>query len=307
MSEQPWDADRELTVAQVTRAIRSQFPDVAANGVRPIGSGWENDAFVVDDRWVFRFPRRSEVAEQIDKERRLAPIVARALSDLGVEVPAMSMLGQPCEEFPYRFTGYPRLPGIPADQVPEGKIDTTAVAEALGTALARLHSISADSLTHVGLPTDSSGPADSLAEVRESADLLRSLNIPEVQQCLEWVTDSSVLPPPYAGEHRFIHNDISADHTLVDPETGRLVGLLDFGDAAFGDPVVDFVGLPSWPGWEATNAALGTYSMPIDHGFRDRLEFMGRANPLIWLHDALLQGGDLEKHRRWVLNALGSA
>jgi hypothetical protein len=28
---------------------------------------------------------------------------------------------------------------------------------------------------------------------------------------------------------------------------------------------------------------------------------------LTWLHDAHLQGGDVEKHRRWVLNAFGSA
>lgn len=306
MSEHPWDADRELTVAQATSAIQSQFPEVAANVVQPIGSGWDNDAFVVDDRWIFRFPRCRDVADQLDKERRLAPIVAQALSDLGIAVPAMSMPGQPCDDFPYRFTGYPRLPGIPADQLPEGQIDTTAVADALGAALARLHSISADSLTHVGLPTDSSGPAHSLAEVRESADLLRALDGPDVQRCLEWVMDSSVLPPPYAGELRFVHSDIATEHIFVDPETGRLVGLLDFGDAVFGDPAIDFASLPSQLGWEATEAALGTYSIPIDRGFLDRLEFMSRANPLTWLHYAHLQGGDVEKHRRWVLNAFGS-
>jgi aminoglycoside phosphotransferase (APT) family kinase protein len=119
--------------------------------------------------------------------------------------------------------------------------------------------------------------------------------------------DSSVLPPPYAGELHFVHNDIATEHIFVDPETGRLVGLLDFGDAVFGDPAIDFASLPSQLGWEATEAALRTYSIPIDRGFRDRLEFMSRANPLIWLHDTHLQNGDVEKHRRWVLNAFGSA
>ena len=303
--EFPWAADRELTVAQAARAIRSQFADIQADHVRLIGSGWDNDAFVVEDRWVFRFPRRRDMGEPLDKERKLAPIVAEALSNLGVEVPAMTMLGQPCDDFPYRFGGYPLLPGVPADQIPEGQVDPMVIGEGVGAVLTRLHSINDDNLADVELPVEPNSPAGALTEVREVADVLLSRENAEIRRCVEWVVGSSVPAAPYVGELRFIHNDIAAEHVLVDSQSGRLIGLLDFGDAAFGDPVHDFASLPSWLGWEATEAALDAYSLTMDQGFRERLGFLSRANPLIWLHEVYFTGGDLEKHRRWVLSAFG--
>ena len=291
MSEFPWAADRELTVAQAARAIRSQFPDIQAEHVAPIGSGWDHDAFAVDDRWVFRFPRRRDMDEKLDKERKLAPIVAKALSDLGVKVPAMSMHGEPCDDFPYRFGGYPLLPGVPADQIPEGQVSPTFIGKGLGAVLTRLHSINADSLANVELAVETDSPADSLAEVREVADVLQRRENAEVRRCVEWVVSTSIPPSPYTGELRFIHNDIATEHVLVDSQPGRLVGLLDFGDAAFGDPVHDFASLPSQLGWEATEAALDVYALPIDREFRERLGFLSRANSLIWLHDVYLVEG----------------
>jgi len=52
---------------------------------------------------------------------------------------------------------------------------------------------------------------------------------------------------------------------------------------------------------------LSGYARPTDSGFLERLRFLSRANSLIWLHDTHLQNGDVEKYRRWVLNAFVSA
>lgn len=233
---------------QATRAIQSQIPDIAAIGVEAIGSGWENDAFVVYDRWIFRFPRRREVAEQLDKERGLAPIVARALSDVGIAGPAMSIPGEPCDDFAYRFTGDPRLPGTPADQLPKGQIDTTAIAETLGVALVRLHSIPVSEVANLGLDmvdVGADGPEPCLQEAQLIADDLSSRETSEVAECVAWLANSPIVPRHYSGELRLLHNDLSPDHVPLDSETQRVVGLLDFGDAAFGNPALDIVVLPS--------------------------------------------------------------
>jgi aminoglycoside phosphotransferase (APT) family kinase protein len=37
----------------------------------------------------------------------------------------------------------------------------------------------------------------------------------------------------------FTHNDLQADHVLVDPSSGRLLGLVDFADARTADPLLD--------------------------------------------------------------------
>jgi len=43
--------------------------------------------------------------------------------------------------------------------------------------------------------------------------------------------------------------------------------------------------------------------LPVDSGFRGRVNFMARVKSLDWLYDAHVQGADAEKHRRWVENA----
>jgi aminoglycoside phosphotransferase (APT) family kinase protein len=37
----------------------------------------------------------------------------------------------------------------------------------------------------------------------------------------------------------FTHNDLQADHVLVAPSSGRLVGVVDFADARTADPLLD--------------------------------------------------------------------
>ena len=110
MLENEWEADRQLTTAQVARAVRSQVSGISATKVELMGSGWDSDAYVVDEQWAFRFPRRREVAEGIGTAIKIAAVVAAALSDLGVAVPGPAMLGEPCRDFPYRFSGYRLLP-----------------------------------------------------------------------------------------------------------------------------------------------------------------------------------------------------
>jgi aminoglycoside 2''-phosphotransferase len=38
-----------------------------------------------------------------------------------------------------------------------------------------------------------------------------------------------------------VHRDLAPEHVLVDPDSGRLTGLIDFEDATVGDPVIDLV------------------------------------------------------------------
>jgi hygromycin-B 7''-O-kinase len=50
------------------------------------------------------------------------------------------------------------------------------------------------------------------------------------------IVDTSSVPT-------FIHADLHADHLYVDPTTGELLAVIDFGDAWAGDPRYDFQAL----------------------------------------------------------------
>ena len=60
----PWDAEMVVTEELAASLITDQFPSLAPVSVRVIGTGWDNVAFLVNDRYVFRLPQR-EVAVQL--------------------------------------------------------------------------------------------------------------------------------------------------------------------------------------------------------------------------------------------------
>lgn len=64
-------------------------------------------------------------------------------------------------------------------------------------------------------------------------------------------------------------------------DTGRLVGLIDFEDAALGDPAIDFVGLLAVLGRDRTEELITEYGGPVD---RNRLRCYSWLAPL---HDLL--------------------
>nr|NIP60882.1 phosphotransferase [Gemmatimonadota bacterium]NIR81267.1 phosphotransferase [Gemmatimonadota bacterium]NIT86902.1 phosphotransferase [Gemmatimonadota bacterium]NIU33929.1 phosphotransferase [Gemmatimonadota bacterium]NIU38108.1 phosphotransferase [Gemmatimonadota bacterium] len=87
------------------------------------------------------------------------------------------------------------------------------------------------------------------------------------------------------------------------PERGRLVGILDWTDAALGDPALDFAVLVPWRGWEFLGEARSAYRVPLDPGFERRVRVLARVFSLVWLHESRESGTDVEKHLRWVANA----
>jgi len=51
-----WDPDVEVGEGMAARLIARRFPELAGEPVEPFGVGWDNAAFLVGGRLVFRFP-----------------------------------------------------------------------------------------------------------------------------------------------------------------------------------------------------------------------------------------------------------
>ncbi len=65
-----WEADITLTREEAARLVERQFPELAPARLEPLGTGWDNAAYVVNGRWVFRFPRRKAFAGLLESEVR---------------------------------------------------------------------------------------------------------------------------------------------------------------------------------------------------------------------------------------------
>jgi aminoglycoside phosphotransferase (APT) family kinase protein len=306
-SSDPWEPDRPLTEDTARAAISLCFPGVDARVLKHLGSGWEFDAFVTTDGWVFRFPRRAHCAELFDPEAQVHHLVSLMLTP-GIGVPRVELMGQPAAGFPYRFAGHRYIAGVAADAVGSDLLPT--LARDIGAALGAIHSIPEEWARAAGvveMDLDDVGRMEWVQRGLEVASELRGRD-PVVDEALTWASKVALPIGRFEGPLRFIHQDLSPEHFVVEPTTGRLTGILDWTDVILGDAARDFVTLVTLAGWGFAEEVARHYPHPVDQGFWERLHFMARLLSVIWLAHAHAQRSDVAKHVTWVHNAfaLGS-
>ena len=237
MSEPVWRADIVIDAPLAARLIGAQFPALAKVPVVPFGSGWDNAAFLVGDRAVFRFPRRRVVARLIECEIAVLPLLAPHLP-LAISAPLFR--GAPSLDFPWAFAGYERIEGTTACALDLDAAARDGLAVPLARFLRELHGRDTAPLVAAGLPPDELGRLDAgkrLRLARERLPTLEAANIQGARTAVAWLAAN---PPEPLDERRrtVVHGDLYARHVLLDG--GRKpVGIIDWGDVHLGDPALD--------------------------------------------------------------------
>ena len=148
-----WDAELEIGASLALELIQDQCPNVAPEEVRLLATGWDNTVYLVDDAWVFRFPRRQIAIPGVEREMRVLPAVAPKLP---APVPHPVHLGRPTERFPWPFWGAAHIAGIELAAV-AGHSDE--LGRQVGEFLRSLHDLPVDASWE--LPYDPMRRADS--------------------------------------------------------------------------------------------------------------------------------------------------
>ncbi|MBK9711046.1 MAG: phosphotransferase [Kouleothrix sp.] len=253
--------------------IAACFPELAINTCEFVSQGWDSVAVVVDGELIFRFPKRPDVEPQYRMEALLLEALAGRVA---LPLPRFAYVwdGRP----PYRqvFVGYRMLAG---EQLRPGllaALGRAGIAAQLGGFLSDLHGFPVEQAARCGVQ---GGDA---AQWR-----LRYRNqYADVQARVLPLLDADArarVARRWAGflEHdanfRFrpalAHCDLSGDHILVDPAGGTVSGIIDWGDAAIGDPALDFTGLLDDYGAGFAELALAAYRREVDPTFRERMAF----------------------------------
>ncbi|MFD3524467.1 phosphotransferase [Streptomyces sp. NPDC058653] len=90
-------------------------------------------------------------------------------------------------------------------------------------------------------------------------------------------------PPPAGGPPPvFSHNDLGIEHVLVDPDTWRVTGVIDWSDAAIVDPAHDFGLVLRDLGPDALRRALRGYAADahVAEAIAERAAFYARCGVL---------------------------
>ena len=279
----------------VAEIIQAQFPLLVPVRVVYLGEGYDSAAFEVNERWIFRFPKRDEVERQLLIETRILSVLA---VQTPVPIPAFSFHGQPSFVYPHHFAGYAKLAGVPAIQLDPARLPFLQLAPALARFLSFLHSFSVSAAFHCGVPEQR---IDALIEEMR-AEALRDFELvsqvaPDApgkkwRSFLEAGVD--VHPP---STPVVVHNDLAAEHILLDPAAHKVTGIIDWSDIAISDPAADFAGMFHWGGEAFVNAVLSNYDGHLDDLVLRRARFMAACRGV-----ADVAFG-LETHRREYLDA----
>ena len=261
-----WEPEFDVDEQLAERLISGQFSQLAGATIARFGAGMDNVAFLVANRYVFRFPRRTIVVPLLEREERILPRIAQQLP---LPIPFPQFIGKPDLGYPWTFAGYERLRGTSACSLPLSRDDRTAMARPLGEFLGALHSIDLQTGIAAGLPDDELGRLDHRKRFPLAQQRFEELHsaglIADASPFLQFL---AAHPPAGPRERRcIVHGDLYARHLLVDRHH-RLSGIIDWGDVHLGDPALDM---------------MAAFSMLPASAYRDFKNAYGGVDDETWL------------------------
>ncbi len=220
--------------ASVREHLRAHSPDLRAERIQPVGTGWDSHAYLVDDEWIVRYPRRPEVGKNLRTETTLLRWLQQRLP-AAVPVPELVTAEPLCVR--HRI--------VRGEPVARGQLGAAA---GLGRFLAALHAVPVAEAVARGVPDQQRSREESRAHLADMhRRVLPLLNRAERRGGLAVLAAASACDG-----HQLVHGDLGPDHVLTAGD--RLAGVIDWSDARVADPARDL----AWPlhGADATFGAV---------------------------------------------------
>ncbi len=251
--------------------------------VEPLGAGDFCTCYLVNRSHVLRIAQHELAAQALERELRLLPQLP---AHLDVQIPQIVGAGGVAGTR-LRFCCYPLVPGAPLEPDVVHALDPpqrAAFVRQLGHVLLQLHRVPVGA--DWGLPALEKHPA---------------LLLERARTCFDSALDSAVwcyyaaLQPLYARtlcdlpiHVTLLHGDLSPEHLLGCD--GALRGVIDFGDACYGDWCWDLIYILEDYGLELLDALLAVLAPADIPAARLRIQIYQQLNNLEYCRSAFAQG-----------------
>ena len=213
----------EIDAGLVARLVGSQFPQWSGLTITAAApNGWDNRTFRLGGDLLVRLPSGQSYAAQVRKEQRWLPVLA---PQLPLAIPVPVAMGEPEESYPWNWSVYRWLDGMPASIAVID--DLTQLAVTLAHFLVCLQRIDATDGPAPG-PHNffRGGPLQTYdAETRKALADVRRLIDAELATAV-W---EAGLEATWQGIPVWVHGDVAAGNLLV--RDGRLAAMIDFGSS----------------------------------------------------------------------------
>jgi aminoglycoside 2''-phosphotransferase len=265
----------KLTQEGYRAAITEKFPAWRVDTLEYMGEGWESVAYRVNNDYIFRFPKREYTGQCLELETRLLPELAPKVK---VAIPNFEFVSTtPGAHFPYPFVGYKLIEGLSNeewdDELFEAEWWRPPVIEFIHAMhsfpLERARELGAANMNPVAKSTGENVPEPSSWRqgLRDFYELIRHKAFGVLSATAKAGLSKGF--EDFLGDERnfeyepvLLHADLSEDHIVLDVKNQKVVGIIDFGDVAIGDPAYDVF-----------QALLPGYKGNIGPNFENRRKF----------------------------------
>lgn len=238
MNHELWHADIEVTETLVRTCLQNQFPALMPiTSLECIGEGWDNKVFLLNEKIIFRFPRRKIATELIENESRL---LNNLQSMFDVKIPHPEYIGQPTTHYPYSFHGYPVIKGLSGDHAQLSDEERLSSLPLVARFLKQLHSIDEKKALALGATLqafDRTNIEKTVNTLRECVDKIIARNILPINKSVFEQEMIAAQQIKLSDERCLVHGDLYCRHLLFDQ--GKLSGIIDWGDTGINHKAVD--------------------------------------------------------------------
>ncbi len=237
--------------------IRSCYPNLQIDRAEPDTFGQYNHVLLINDAWIFRFPRYAEGIHVLAREAAFLDAVREKLP-------------LPVPNFTYQnldgalgevFVGYRRIPGelLWGETLCSIQDDETVqrIAFQLAGFLHILHNIPSQTVEYL-LPLNGTR-TDWEQMYREVTELLFAYMHTDARKAVQVHFETYLDDPAMQSfEPCLAHYDFGPGNVLYDEQSRALCGVIDFGFACLGDPAQD-IAAASCFGEKYLSHFLGAY------------------------------------------------
>jgi aminoglycoside phosphotransferase (APT) family kinase protein len=255
---------------EIRASLARHLPGYEVCSVARLGEGLDNVSYEVNGELIIRASKETDPARRSESTRREADLLAvvAELSTLPVPEPVFA-------DVEAGVLAYIKLPGLPLMYHPVA--EPARLAPALGGFLGRLHQAPVERVEE--LVERDSYPLSAWLRDAERDYQETSAHLPVAARCQVEGFLGHTLPEEPRVE-AFCHNDLGAEHVLVDLGASAITGIIDWTDAAISDPARDLAPIYRDLGPEVFERTLAHYGGKFDDADRERAVFYARCKLL---------------------------
>lgn len=217
--------------------------DIEVNNIEKLGEGWMSRAYLINDEFVFRFPKEKQGGDDLEKEKVALPFLMKIIT---LSIPNFIYTG--VQENGLPFVGYRILNGVPMKEETFEEIyeeitsDTKdRLVEQIGDFIDEISSVKYEKALELGICENDfyKDYSDTLEEIERKIFGIIDENIKKfIIEKFKWYLDDETN---FKYTPKLLHADLSPNHFLYDNDKGELTGIIDFGDMQIGDPDYEYI------------------------------------------------------------------